>query len=202
MLAGGRGTRLGGQEKAALEIDGRSLLETRIDALREVCQEIVVVVNQRFASRRIPGVQVVQDIRQGCGPLMGLYSGLLASRSQLNFVTAVDMPFFKAGLFRRLLELAREGRPVWDVTIPYIRKQYEPLFALYARTCLPAVEELLASPQPGGRRIVAFFPKVRVRRVAAAEIIPYDAGMISFFNINTLKDLRAAGGSEQGLPGR
>lgn len=192
---------MGGLEKAALEIRGRSLLEIRLDALKEVCGEIILVVNQNFPSRGIPGVRVVQDVRPGCGPLMGLYSGLLASRSQLNFVTAVDMPFFKADLFRRLLELAREGRPVWDVTIPYIRRQYEPLFALYARTCLPVIEELLADPQPGGRRIVDFFPGVRIRRVEAEEIIPYDAGMSSFFNINTLKDLRAAGGSEQGSRG-
>jgi molybdopterin-guanine dinucleotide biosynthesis protein A len=190
ILAGGRGTRLGGDEKAALKIRGRSLLELRIDALGGVCGEIILVVNRPGPAP--PRVRVVQDLRPGLGPLMGLYSGLLASRTRLSFVTGVDMPFFRVDLFRGLLALAGEGPPGPDVTIPYVREQYEPLFAFYAGTCLPAIEKLLSEPGGGGKRIVSFFPRVRVRRVETAEITPYDAGMISFFNINTREDLRAA----------
>lgn len=137
-------------------------------------------------------VRVVQDLRPGGGPLMGLYTGLLASRTRLNFVTGVDMPFFEPGLFHRLRALAGEREPAWDVTVPYIRRQYEPLFAFYAKACLPAVEEVMAENQAGQARIASFFPRVQVRRVAAGEIIAYDAGMISFFNINTREDLLAA----------
>lgn len=186
VLAGGRGARLGGRPKTALKIAGRTLLDIKIRALGDLCTQIVLVVN-RADFRPPPGVRTAADIRPGEGPLMGLYTGLLASRTRLNFVTGVDMPFFRVELFRHLESLAA-GAP-YDVTVPYVRRLYEPLFAFYGRDCLPAVEAALERRL---KKVTAFFPHVRVRRVEAEEIITYDAGMRSFFNINTQEDLNVA----------
>ena len=62
---------------------------------------------------------------------------------------------------------------------------YEPLHALYRRSCLPAVAAHLAA---GDRRMISILPDVRVRELAAEEIAPYDPDGIAFFNINTPAD--------------
>jgi molybdopterin-guanine dinucleotide biosynthesis protein A len=64
----------------------------------------------------------------------------------------------------------------------------EPLHGAYRRTCLPAVE---AAIRAGRRRIVSFYPDVRVRYVTPSDVRPLDPAMRSFFNINTPEDWQA-----------
>ena len=94
------------------------------------------------------------------------------------FVVACDMPFLDDALIRHLVSRA-EGA---DVVLPFSDSGAEPLHALYARSCVPAVE---ASLDPGDRRIVSFFPAVHVREIPPEEIAAIDPGFASFRNINT-----------------
>jgi molybdopterin-guanine dinucleotide biosynthesis protein A len=61
----------------------------------------------------------------------------------------------------------------------------EPLHAAYRRTCLPAIE---AAVSAGQRRIVSFFPHVRVRYVTPAEVASIDPDLRSFCNVNAPKE--------------
>ena len=129
VLSGGKGKRLGNQEKAFLEIDGKSLLERKIRVLSSLSDEILVVTNrpQLYSCEKI---RVVRDIEEGIGPLMGLYTGLLNSHTESCFITASDMPFFCTGLFNFMKELLTEDNAGYDVVIPRIGDNFEPLFAL------------------------------------------------------------------------
>ncbi len=61
-------------------------------------------------------------------------------------------------------------------------EQVETLHAAYRRTCLPAME---AAIRAGERRIISFFPDVRVRYIAPEEAAALDPGLRSFRNVNT-----------------
>jgi len=65
----------------------------------------------------------------------------------------------------------------------------EPLHGAYRRTCLPAME---AAIRAGQRRIISFFPHVRVRYVATEEVVPFDPDLRSFRNVNTHQEWEAA----------
>lgn len=95
------------------------------------------------------------------------------------------MPF----LSRPLLEflLAQAGRA--QVIVPRRGGEYEPLHAVYARSCLPAVEAALAA---GERRMVAFYPQVSVLAVEEGVLARHDPRGLSFFNVNTPQDLEQA----------
>jgi molybdopterin-guanine dinucleotide biosynthesis protein A len=58
----------------------------------------------------------------------------------------------------------------------------EPLHAAYRRTCLPAIEAAIRARE---RRIVSFFPRVRVRTITPEEVAAIDPDLHSFRNINT-----------------
>lgn len=187
VLSGGKGKRFGNQEKAFLEIDGKSLLERKISVLSSLSDELLVVTNrpQLYSSEKI---RVVRDIEEGIGPLMGLYTGLLNSHTESCFITASDMPFICTGLFNFMKELLTENNAGYDVVMPRIGDNFEPLFALYSRRCIPHIQRALGERK---RRIVSFLAEVKVRYVGEEEIRKHDPRMISFSNINTYDDLEA-----------
>ncbi|MQY77015.1 MAG: NTP transferase domain-containing protein [Spirochaeta sp.] len=187
VLSGGKGKRLGNVEKAFLQFNGESLLERKIIILSSLCDELLVVTNKPQLYSHIK-IRVVRDIEAGIGPLMGLYTGLLNSKSENCFTTASDMPFFSVELFNFMKELLTEKNAGYDVVMPRIGENYEPLFALYSRRCIPHIQRALEKKK---RRIVSFLPEIKARYIGEEEIRNYDTRMISFSNINTYLDLEA-----------
>lgn len=104
ILAGGQASRLGGADKATIELGGRSLLERAIDAVVDAGE--VVVVGQQVPTER-PVTFVLEDPRFG-GPAAGLLTGRdsLLRRFPTLAVLAVDMPHLTSSTFRRLHEAA------------------------------------------------------------------------------------------------
>jgi len=106
----------------------------------------------------------------------------LASDTERNFVVACDMPLINPRLVRYLSGI-KEGQ----VVVPSIADKLEPLFAIYAKSCLPAIERQLTT---GNNKIQDFFAEVNVRYVSKEEIKKYDPNLTSFLNINLQKDLK------------
>jgi len=187
ILSGGRGRRLGAGEKALLPVGKETLLERKIGQLKPLCTEILVVTNnpERYAGENY---RVVRDLKENIGPLMGLYSGLKKSRTEYNFITAPDMPFFNIRLWQKLKSLLHRFAGDYEVFIPRSEAGYEPLFAFYSNRCLSAIEQAI---DRGGRSIYSFFGQVRVRQIKEQELRKYDPGLLSFININTRKELTA-----------
>lgn len=104
VLAGGQATRLGGADKATIEIRGRSLLEHTLDAVIDAAE--VVVVGQHVPTDR-PVTFVVEDPQYG-GPVAGLLTGRDALLRGVPWVVvlAVDMPFLTAATLRRMHDAA------------------------------------------------------------------------------------------------
>lgn len=104
VLAGGRATRLGGADKASIEVHGRTLLEHTLDAVIDAAE--VVVVGLQVPTDR-PVTFVVEDPRHG-GPVAGLLTGrdALLRRTPSLVVVAVDMPRLTARTIRRLYDAA------------------------------------------------------------------------------------------------
>lgn len=105
ILAGGTAARMGGVDKASIELDGRTLLELAIDAFVDA-DEVVVVGPDTVATHR-PVTTVREDPPRG-GPVAGLLTGLDAMLRPplLVGVLAVDMPRVTAYTMRRVREAA------------------------------------------------------------------------------------------------
>lgn len=120
VLAGGTGVRLGGVDKAAVELDGRTLLEHALAAVA-VADEVVVVGGPVPTSRPVTFTR--EDPPLG-GPAAGLLAGVAALTRTADrvVVLAVDMPRVTAATVGRLLDAAdapdgpdgRDGREVPD----------------------------------------------------------------------------------------
>ncbi len=183
ILAGGASRRMG-RDKAFLELDGRPLIGIVIERMAGVCAEVLVVAGDTRPYAGL-GVPLVTDRFPGVGVLGGLHAGLAAAAHDLALVVGCDMPFLNPALLRAFAGWA-EG---FDVAALRQGEQVETLHAAYRRACLPAIE---AAIRAGERRIVSFFPQVRVRYVEVEEVTPFDSTGRSFRNVNTPQEWEAA----------
>lgn len=182
ILAGGASRRIG-RNKAFLALEGKSLIVRVLERLAEVCAEVLIVANDRSLYAPL-GLPVMPDRFPGVGVLGGLHAGLQAASYDLMLAVGCDMPFLNPDLLRAFVAWA-EG---YDVVALRHGEQVETLHAAYRRTCLQPMEEAIRS---GQRRIISFFPRVRVRYVAPEDIFPLDPDLRSFRNVNTPEEWAA-----------
>jgi molybdopterin-guanine dinucleotide biosynthesis protein A len=117
----------------------------------------------------------------GMGALGGIHSALHHSATDRVFVVGCDMPHIKGELIRYLCALADEA----DVVLPEGESGLEPLYSVYRKSALPALEESLRS---GRRGMCSFHEGLRVHRVERGTVEEIDPGLTAFRNINTPED--------------
>ena len=196
ILAGGKSQRMG-QDKSLLVLAGRTLIERALDALRPLCDELLIATNAPHPYEHLH-VRTVPDRFLEGGSLAGLQAGLTAAAGEPVIAVACDMPFLNTGLLRYLVSLSADV----DAVVPNLsgstlseragatgdnrpkakHLDLHPLHAVYRRTCLPAIEAQLCADD---RRMMGFLDHVRTRYVTRAEVLPFDSQLHSFFNANT-----------------
>jgi len=104
VLAGGQGRRLGGVDKAAVTVGGRSLLDRVLGALAAVSPPVgrIVVVGPERPGLVEGGVVLAREKPPGGGPVAGVAAGLAHVHAPLVAVLAVDMPFLSAAVLSEL----------------------------------------------------------------------------------------------------
>lgn len=129
VLAGGRGSRLGGVDKAAVEVGGRTLLDHALEAVRGA-RRVVVVGPERpvpgwerpgpGSERPVPEIVWTREEPPGGGPVAGLAAGIALVTAPRVVVLAVDQPGVTAGTVARLVAVGksavlvdRDGREQW-----------------------------------------------------------------------------------------
>ena len=172
ILAGGQGTRLGGVDKAFVELAGRPLLDHLLGRLAPQAAAIAISANgdpARFARHRLP---VLPDgAWAGKGPLAGVAAGLAWARGIGATALAsvpVDTPFIPANLIARLAPAPSVA--VW-------RGRQHHLVALWPVGLLPRLSDFLAAPGDY---------KVRdALALGGARQVTFDESVDPFLNINT-----------------
>ena len=185
ILAGGRATRFGGGAKGLETVGGIRIIDRVAAALRESCDELIVVASDPHAGGWIPGVRAVPDVRAGIGPLGGLQSALLFARRAI-LALAWDSPFVPAGLMRALREEGERGAADAAVPASHSLWGFEPLCAWYQPSCLPVIERHIDS---GDLRAAGWQADVRTIRVDPS---PWGSPDEIFFSVNSPSDLAAA----------
>ena len=157
ILAGGGSGRMDA-DKSMLQIKGKPMVEHICEQLCDSFEQTLVSANE-VDKLAFLGFEIIPDKIPGQGHLMGIASALEASANELNFVTACDIPHIDLTYVRRMLAEAEEA----DIVIPTTGdERYEPLFAVYRKSALEAINEVLSS---GGRKISDIFSRCRVKYI-------------------------------------
>jgi molybdenum cofactor guanylyltransferase len=195
VLAGGRSSRMG-TPKAALEWHGSTLLRRVVGIVGRAVDGPVVVV--RAPGQPLPelpaAVEVVEDAREGRGPLQGLAAGLHAVRDRAGaaYVSSTDVPLLHPRFVRRVLAALEDGV---DVVLPRVGGFNHPLAAAYRTELADTVDRLIAEDR---MRPAFLFEACRVRRLdeeallADPALAALDPGLESVLNLNEPADYDAA----------
>ena len=140
VLAGGSSRRMK-TDKALLPVPRGTLIEHILHQLERFFQETLISVSDprkfTFLDRRL-----VVDPEPGLGPLMGIKTALAASKSEKNFVIACDIPAID---FEFLNQLICAGKSNEIAVSQSTDGRVEPLFAVYSKSTVPRMEQLLNS---------------------------------------------------------
>src|SRR5438445_12469884 len=185
IVAGGRAVRMGGRDKAFAAVGGEPIAVRTIRLFHDLFPQVLVASNRPERFRGL-GVETVADVHPGCGPLAGIHAALLASRHPHVFVAACDMPGLDADVIRWLV--ARIGTA--DAIVPRWEGDVEPLHAVYAARCLPAIE---VSLRDGRYAMREFLAGIDVDYVSEAELRRVRAAAASLPAVNTPEELAALG---------
>jgi molybdopterin-guanine dinucleotide biosynthesis protein A len=193
VLAGGRGSRMGGADKGLQNFNGTPLaLHTLLRLQMQqggLLSEQMINANRNLAAYEAFGVPVWPDtLTDYAGPLAGFMTGLERCESPYLLTVPCDTPLFPLDLAERLAhafddentEIAMAAAPEEDGQL-----RPQPVFCLLRRELL---ESLVAFTQAGGRKIDRWTAQHRT------VIVPFDQpgdDPRAFYNTNTLAELHA-----------
>ena len=184
VLAGGNSGRMG-RDKRFLESDGMTFLEISVNRLSKVTDE-VIVVTAGSEELKLKGVKFVADIESGRGPMMGIYTGLMAMSSGRAVVNPVDVPHLTEDLLSRMIELS-EG---FDIVMPERGGRLEPLIAVYSKSVIPVMRGLLKNGEKAAPHIIVS-PEygLGVSILSETELSDFGDPDFLFKNYNSPEDL-------------
>jgi len=183
ILAGGRSSRMG-TDKALLEIEGVPLIQRVHDILSTLFPHLILITD-RPDSYRFLGIPMAGDLYPGEGSLAGIHAALSHAPTDLVFVVACDMPFISPAVVRHLCGLT-DG---CDAVVPESPDGIEPLHAIYRRSCLPVMEQMLSR---GEKRIQDLLNQVQTCHLSWEELSHLPGARQSFLNLNTPQEFAAA----------
>jgi molybdopterin-guanine dinucleotide biosynthesis protein A len=179
ILAGGKGSRMGGVDKGLQPFRGRRLVDHVYDRLVPQVGGVIINANQNQEAYRTFGVRVVSDAISGfAGPLAGFHAGLSVSKRPFLATVPCDSPFLPEDLIERLY--GRIDGTGAELAVAKTGDQPHPVFSLMRRGVLDYLSDFL---KEGGRKIDAWYASLNVVEVL------FDDEAQAFSNINTLEEL-------------
>lgn len=192
ILAGGFSSRFG-QDKGLLQLANKPLIEYVLDAISTLVDEKMVVASSKVQAEnyaKVLGsdVNVLIDVDDAQSPLVGALTGFKEAHGRYALLLSCDMPFVSNDVVSLLFELCINRNAV----IPRWPNGYiEPLQAVYCTK--PAYEAAKNALSEGKLNMQSMVDRLRsVRYVSTLVLQQLDPGLRTFFNINTLLDLRRA----------
>jgi len=180
VLAGGKGSRMGGVDKGLQLLRGKPMVEWVLARITPQVSEIIINANQNVPRYAKYGHRVVSDQIGGyAGPLAGLHAGLNIAKHPIVVTVPCDSPFLPDDLVSRLSTRLGQNH----LAVAKTGDQPHPVFSLMKREVRESLEAFLAS---GGRKIDAWYAALTVVEVS------FDDETDAFRNINTLDELKGA----------
>jgi molybdopterin-guanine dinucleotide biosynthesis protein A len=131
ILAGGESSRMG-RDKATLKLGDRFLIKHVYETVQKVFRRVIILSSRHS---HFPGIDspVLPDLLPPGGPMVGIVSALIHASTPYVFVVACDMPNVSEEAFQYMVGEVHGGE---DVVVPRTEYGFEPLHALYNRSCI------------------------------------------------------------------
>ncbi len=179
LLCGGKGARLGGQDKPLLSLGSDKIIDHLLTRLKPQTGEIIISCSRNVARYEAYKVRIIVDETPDEGPLGGLQSAFKAIDTEWALTCPGDIPFLAQELVTRMSDDAeRQG-----VAVPFADNERQNLCLLINRKRRDDLVEFYAQ---GGRAVKRWLDHASIQSTDLSDLGP------SFFNVNTAHELEEA----------
>jgi molybdopterin-guanine dinucleotide biosynthesis protein A len=175
---------------------GKTMLQSLVEKAQQVSERVFIISNTTVPIQA--NAEIINDIHPGKGPLSALETALLHANTSHIMLVACDMPLITSGIMRYLIVRSMTNKA--DITAPITRNGPEPLCAIYNRSVLPTVRQLM---EQNRLRIRNLFDELSVNPVEEQEIVHLTGNAsphIFFANANTPDELEKIKGYHSEFP--
>lgn len=178
ILAGGKATRMGNNDKGLINVGGTPFVEILINKIIPYSKDIIINANRNISQYKKYNYPVVEDEIKGFkGPLSGIYSMLKATKKDYLFTLPCDCPNFSWEIIETFLKNKKSN----ELCIAHNNLRSQPVFMLISKLKLKSLENYLKN---GERKIDIWYKK------NGYEYIYFDKDSNFFENINTMEQLK------------
>jgi molybdopterin-guanine dinucleotide biosynthesis protein A len=190
ILAGGRGSRMGGVDKGLQMFRGQTLVQHAIARLQPQVSQVLINANRNPADYAMTGLKVIADTELADnGPLSGFLTGLQHCDTEWLVTVPCDSPFFPLNLVEKLSQaLADKQSLIAMVQTPRLHDptwELQPVFCLMHRSLIHSLKNYLAS---GQQKISDW--AFQQGSVAMCQMAATENEQFAFMNVNTLQELQ------------
>ena len=182
ILAGGRATRMGGQDKGLIEIAGKTIVERIARQLSTQVPVVLINANRNLDRYQKFGHSVIADeLEHFQGPLAGMVTALRSIQNEWLLTVPCDGPFLAGDYASKMMQAA--DRQSVSLVVASDGKRLQPVYALIRKSLVDSLDAFL---QSGERKIDRWYAQQ-----SYAEVSFVDKWQM-FTNINTPEQLRDA----------
>ncbi|EFB72875.1 molybdopterin-guanine dinucleotide biosynthesis protein MobA [Providencia rustigianii] len=178
ILAGGKGTRMGGQDKGLVPLLGKPLYQYIAERLQPQVGQLMINANRNQARYRQSQLPVFSDLTEDfSGPLAGMQAALHQAKTEWLLFVPCDVPEFPRNLAEKMFHEKGEHLACYACD----SEREHPTFALIHRSLQKPLDNYLAR---GDRKLMLFMREVH------AKSIMFTSETETFANLNTPEDSR------------
>ncbi len=184
ILAGGKSRRMG-KDKALLKLGDKTLIQHVADILRTVFQR-VVIISDHGCDYQFLNLPLYPDIYKNSGPLAGIHSALVHSKTESCFITSCDTPYITPELITHIIDSLQriDSRESLDICIPSVNGKLHPLCGVYSQRCLSTIQDCLSQRT---LRVEDAIKKMNTNVIDITDKFPASAHQL-LININTVEE--------------
>lgn len=191
ILAGGKSKRMG-INKALLKIGDKTIIERTAELMKGLFNRVLLITNSPNEYLFL-GLEIFEDIFKNIGPLAGIHSGLVHSKTEKNFIISCDMPLVDKGVVGFIIKYKTDRL----VTITKADGFIQQLCGLYSKQVIPDAVRLIEESgdiktetenyQKCGCKVLQLVLDLNAEIIDIANEYPkYEEGM--FLNLNRPED--------------
>lgn len=175
ILAGGRATRMGGNDKGLVELNGIPMINYAIERIAPQVNKIFINANRNQNTYKKLGFDIVEDDNQNFnGPLAGILSALEQTKADYLLSVPCDSPLLPIDLAKRMLNALTQNNA--DIAVATDGKHLQPVIMLIKPELKESIRTFL---DRGDRKIILWYQPHQVVEV------PFIEDPMAFVNINT-----------------
>ena len=179
ILAGGKGSRLGGIDKGLFLLSGRPLIEYCIERIRKQVSHITINANRNLEKYQAYGFDIITDLSSdSIGPLGGIQVALEKINSDFICFVPCDCPSISHSLIEDLYKPYVNHD--YDLSIALVEGKFQPTFFMAKKSLKNSLGKFI---DHGGRKIMHWVKQTNFTTVEFTN-------PKNFINLNSKNDIR------------